>query len=184
MSSVTPWSQSVHIFLDGHKVLEPDLRLPPILQLTFRLITSPPHSLFLLGCCPRNQHVWALPHLFRCASCTLSSDSTLTRLPLGLCPPVLSCNLGPSIPCPQSFSSSSPEACLPLFPHPCFGLVPFSRAHAALQYLVGQTYWSLSVKLSLPPSQQGPHFYLQLLFYVVSCYSQLTKSITFLQMSV
>lgn len=148
MSSVTSCSRSVRIFLGWSQSSSWNLtlRLPPILQLTFRLITSP--SLALpSGLLSSDQHVWALPSPLQTVP--------LTCLSLGLCPPVLSRNLGPSIPCPQSFCAAARlrHAC-PSSPTPVW-TCPFLPGSCRTAVLGGSVvmYWSLSPKLSLPHSR-------------------------------
>lgn len=76
-------------------------------------------------------------------------------LSLGLCPPVLSRNLGPSIPCPQSFCAAARlrHAC-PSSPTPVW-TCPFLPGSCRTAVLGGSVvmYWSLSPKLSLPHSR-------------------------------
>ena len=88
MSSVTSCSRSVHIFLGWSQSSSWNLtlRLPPILQLTFRLITSP--SLALpSGLLSSDQHVWALPSPLQVCFLLLSSDSPPhTPLPRAVSP--------------------------------------------------------------------------------------------------
>lgn len=124
MSSVTSWSQSVHIFLGwSRSSWNPDLEAP-----SYAAADIQADNLTLT-----RSSFWAVVHEPACVGFALTSlecasyyhlTVPLTRLSLGLCPPVY-CPviLEPLHPMPpELLCSSSPEACLPSSPHPCLDL--------------------------------------------------------------
>lgn len=106
-----PWLITKSFFL------EPALEAPSYIAADIQPDKLTSLALPSSGLLSTGQHMWAFPHRFRRTSCCSHPTGPHTRLSLGPRPPVLSRNLGPSVPCPRA-SAQQPAS----LPHPCLDL--------------------------------------------------------------